>query len=282
MPFPEAAPFLAHHPAAGAGSSGRVIGGGALASAAFVAAAATEAAAASVAALGNGGGGAEASAPGGRGAEEQGQVGGRAGDKVGASAASARFAELPTVRPETQDETDLAINGMAMSAATGFESEAFWPQAAVLYNEEAMAAADRSVEDGSAPKAYRGPTTAGELEAWFEKASAFAAATRGGGAPPKNPVQHGTAGRAAEDGPVVNAMGLVSGENMQAWFERMAAESAINQQDVPPQVRPKRPRLLGRRSLAVAAPPAATRGLSREGTGRDARHVLDGCRESSQ
>ena len=70
------------------------------------------------------------------------------GAEVEARAASARFAELPTVRPETQDEIDLGIDGMAIAVATGFEFEAFWAQAAVLYNEKAMAAMERSAEAG--------------------------------------------------------------------------------------------------------------------------------------
>ena len=195
--------------------------------------------AASVAALGNGGGGAEAWAPGRRGSEEQGQgQGGRCvGAEVEARAASARFAELPTVRPETQDEIDLGIDGMAIAVATGFEFEAFWAQAAVLYNEKAMAAMERSAEDGSTPKAYRGPTTADQLEAWFEQVLAKASAKSGGGAPSQNPPQLGVGGRGAEDGPATNALRLVSAESMKAWWDSVSTEPAANQHGVLPQVR---------------------------------------------
>lgn len=289
MPFHDAAPFPAHS-SANAGYSGRSNGSGALASAASVAsaaaaaAAATVSAAASVAALSNGGGGAEAWAWDGRGVEEQrrGQSGGRAGEKGGTRAASTRFAESPAVRPETQDEIALGIEGMALAAAGGFELEAFWAQAAVLYNEKAMAEVDRSAEDGSTPKTYRGPTTADELKSWFAKASPEADAIQRGGVPSQNLAQHGVAGRAAESGPAVNAMGLVSAEGVRAWFESMSAGAAANQHGVPPQVRPQRPRLLGRRRSGVAVVPAATHGFPREDTGRNAHHVIDGCRESSQ
>ncbi|CAM9457929.1 unnamed protein product [Laminaria digitata] len=135
---------------------------------------------------------------------------------------------------------------MAMAAAFGFENDAFWAQVAVLYNEKAMASVDRSAEDGSAPKAYRGPTTADELRAWFDKASANAAAIQGGGVPLQIPPQHGVAGRGPEHGPPVNAMGLVSAEGMQAWLDSMSAEPAANRHGVPSQVRPQQPRLLGR------------------------------------
>ena len=286
IPFHEADPFPTHSSAADAGYSGGISGNGGLASAASVAAAAaaTLSASASVAALSNGGGGAEAWAWGGRGVEEQrrGQGGGCAGEKGGTRASSTRFAELPAVRPQTQDEIALGMEGMALAGARGFELEAFWAQAAVLYNEKAMAALDDSAEDGSAPKAYRGPTTADELKSWHEKASPEAAAIQGLGVPSQNLAQHGVEGRSAASGPAVNAMGLVSAEGVRAWFESMSAEAAANQHSVPPQFRPQRPRLLGRRRSGASVVPTATHGSHRGATGRDAHHVFDGCRESSQ